>query len=74
MEKWEYKILWFKPTKALGKIILPYKQIEEALNKDGESGWELVTTLNTIGFVKDITFRTGGAETAELSLLLKRKK
>lgn len=74
MEKWEYKILWFKPPKTLGKIILPYKEIEKMLNEHGEKGWELVTILNTIRFVKSITFRAGGAETTEFSLLLKKRK
>ncbi|KXG74342.1 DUF4177 domain-containing protein [Thermotalea metallivorans] len=46
MKKWEYKILNLKP-KGVTNLVLS-KEDEEALNKLGDEGWEVVTSAPTV--------------------------
>lgn len=46
MAKWEYRVVEFQSTGALGGLVNT-EEIEKALNELGEKGWEVTTSYST---------------------------
>lgn len=42
MEKWEYKVIWFSPSKSL-------QEIENTINGLGNDGWEMTSASDSGG-------------------------
>jgi len=64
---WEYKVLKFAPGRGLGVFAgsnVKAEAVEQQLNQLGKDGWELVTSVSSIG----------QGSTTELGLILKRPK
>lgn len=73
MQKWEYKIIKFKPSQGIITKGFAPAEIEKKLNKIGDEEWELVNIFSTIN---PEYFWGGGksSRTTEISCVFKRKK